>query len=292
MINLSEDYMSIEKTRIYPLNTGWVKGDLGTYLFVKGEGGKKVDIPVICFFVDTGEHKIMVDTGLPDAERATRYHHDCNKRDCLDSPDALKQMGVDPGEIDICLFTHLHWDHCHNMKKFKNARYICPDAELKWAYNPLPLYYRSYESPILGIEAPFMGCQFELIEGEATIVPGVHFFPTPGHTPGHYSAIVETAAGDFCLAGDAIFQLANIEPNMAEHWRYWEQQRQVSMIDGWRSTEEIDRRSDYILPCHEARVLEHSVYPYEGIEATKRERRKVIPGAPFYFGAYSTKPPK
>jgi N-acyl homoserine lactone hydrolase len=273
--------MSVEETRIYPINTGWCKADHGTYMYFKGEGGRKIDIPVICFYVDTGEYKIMVDTGLPDAERASKYHHSCEKRGCVDSPLALKEMGVDPEEIDIVLLTHLHWDHCHNIKTFTNARYICTEEEIKWAYNPLPLWYRSYESPALGIEAPFVGCSFEMVQGEATIVPGVSVFPTPGHTPGHQSVQIETAAGSIVLVGDAIFQYRNFEPKLEEHWRYWVQQRFVSMIDGWHSMEEIDRRADFILPCHDGIVMEHAVYPYEGMPL--RKRREHIPGAPFYF---------
>jgi len=267
--------------KIYPINTGWCQTDLGTYMFFKGEAGKKIEIPVLCFYVDAGEHKIMVDTGLPDAERATRYHHDCQKKDCLDSPDALRAMGVDPDDIDLCIFTHLHWDHTHNMKKYRNARYVVHATEIQWAYNPLPLYYRSYESPMLGIEAPFVGCQFELVEGPAEIVPGVSVFPTPGHTPGHQSVAVETAVGTGVLCGDAVFRYANLEPRLDEHWRYWSQARFVSMIDGWRSMEEIDRRADFILPGHDEAVMDHSVYPYEGMPL--RQRRKPVPGAPFYF---------
>ncbi len=273
--------MTIEMTHIYPINTGWVQADVGTYLFMKGPAGKMVDIPVICYLVDTGEHKLMVDTGLPDAERATKYHHDCDKKDCLDSPDALRQLGFNPDDVDICIFTHMHWDHTHNMKKFKNARYIASVDEIRWAYNPLPLYYRSYESPILGIEAPFVGCQFELVEGEAQIVPGIKVFPTPGHTPGHMAVQVDTAAGSIVLVGDAIFTWRNFEPKLEEHWRYWSQQRFVSMIDGWHSMEEIDRRADFILPTHEEKVLEHDCYPYAGMPL--RRRREPVQGAPFYF---------
>jgi hypothetical protein len=54
------------------------------------------------------------------------------------------------------------------------------------------------------------------------------------------------------------------------------------MIDGWRSMEEIDRRADFILPCHDEVVLEHAFYPYEGMPL--RRRREPVPGAPFYFG--------
>ncbi len=274
--------MTVADTIIRPINTGWCKADLGMYMFFKGEGGKKIDIPVICYYVDTGEYKIMVDTGIPDAERATKYHHDCQKGDCLDSPDALRQIDVDPDEIDLCIFTHLHWDHTHNMKKFHNARFICTAEEIKWAYNPLPLWYRSYESAILGIEAPFIGCHFEVVEGEKVIVPGVSVFPTPGHTPGHQAVSVETTAGTIVLVGDAIFRYRNFEPREEEHWRYWVQQRYVNMIDGWRSVEEIDRRADFILPFHDEKVLEHTEYPHPQMEL--RERRKPIPGVPFYFG--------
>ncbi|MFP4344775.1 MAG: N-acyl homoserine lactonase family protein [Anaerolineales bacterium] len=273
--------MSVKETRIYPINTGWCKADHGTYMFMKGDGGRKIDIPIICYYVDTGEHKIMVDTGLPGAERASKYHHSCEKRGALQSPEALQELGVDPDDIDICIFTHLHWDHTSNMKKFRNARYFATAEEIRWAYNPLPPYYRSYEAPILGLEAPFVGCQFEVIEGEAEIVPGVTVFPTPGHTPGHQSVQVETTAGSMVLVGDAIFRYRNFEPQMDEHWRYWIQQRLVNVVDGWKSMEEIDRRADFILPCHDTAVLEHESYPYEGLPL--REKREPIPGAPFYF---------
>jgi len=273
--------MSAKETRIYPINTGWCKADHGAYMFMKGDGGRKIDIPVVCFYVDTGEYKIMVDTGLPGAERASKYHHSCEKRDTLQSPDALREMGVDPDEIDLCIFTHLHWDHTSNMKAFRNARYFAAAEEIRWAYNPLPPYYRSYEAPILGLEAPFVGCQFEILEGVAEIVPGVIAFPTPGHTPGHQSVQVATSAGSIVIVGDAIFRYRNFEPKIEEHWRYWIQQRLVSMVDGWRSMEEIDRRADFILPSHDEAVLEHDVYPYDGMPL--RKRREPVPDAPFYF---------
>jgi len=69
---------------------------------------------------------------------------------------------------------------------------------------------------------------------------------------------------------------------MEEKWRYWVPARFVNTVEGWKSVEEIDKRSDYILPTHEKAVLEHEVYPYEGMPV--RTRRKVIPGTSFYFG--------
>ena len=178
--------MGAQETRIYPINTGWLEADLGTYIFWKGPAGKKIWNPTFCFYIDTGTHKILVDTGLCDEARATKYHHKCQKRGCLQVHEHLEQrLGVKPEEIDAIVFTHLHWDHVQNMKMFPNARYIAPRAELLMATNPLPLYYRSYESPILGIEPAFAGCTFELVDDECEVLPGITMFHTPGHSVGH-----------------------------------------------------------------------------------------------------------
>ena len=46
--------------------------------------------------------------------------------------------------------------------------------------------------------------------------------------------------------------------------------------------EEIGKRSEYILACHDKACGDHDVYPFEGMEL--RKRRQFIPGFQFYFG--------
>jgi glyoxylase-like metal-dependent hydrolase (beta-lactamase superfamily II) len=174
------------------------------------------------------------------------------------------------------------------MESLRNARYICSEDELQWAYNPLPLYYRSYESPARALNR-FNGCSFEVTQGEALLSLACASFHTPGHTPGHISVEIETKAGTFVITGDALLRAANIEPNLKEHFRYWVQARFVDMVKGWKSVEEIDKRADYILYYHDEVSLEHPVYPFEGIQM--RERRKVVPGASSFFPVYWTANP-
>ena len=276
--------MSMKKTRIYPINTGWLHGDLGTYIFWKGPAGKKKWQPVYCHYVDTGTHRILIDTGLPDQERASRYHHNCQKRGCLQVHEHLQQnLGIHPDSIDAVVFTHLHWDHVQNMKVFRNARYIAPRAEIEMAYNPLPLYYRTYESGCLGIEPAYSGCAFEAVDGECEVLPGITMFPTPGHSVGHMAVTVATSSGDIVVCGDAIFEERNLEPNPAEQWRYWVPARFMNSYEGWKSVEELDKRADYVLPCHDHVANSRSdVFPYDGMPI--RKRRQVIPGYKFYFG--------
>jgi len=276
--------MGRSATRIIPINTGWLHGDLGTYIFWKGPAGMKKWQPVYCHYVETDTHRILIDTGLPDQERASKYHHNCQKRGCLQVHEHLEQrLDIHPDSIDAIIFTHLHWDHVQNMKEFRNARYIAPKAEIEMAYNPLPLYYRTYESGCLGIEPAYAGCPFEAIDAECEILPGLTMFHTPGHSVGHMAVSVATEAGDIVVCGDAIFEERNLAPNAGEKWRYWVPARFVNSYEGWKSVEEVDKRADYVLPCHDHVANSRSdVFPYAGMPI--RKRRQTIPGFSFYFG--------
>jgi N-acyl homoserine lactone hydrolase len=48
----------------------------------------------------------------------------------------------------------------------------------------------------------FEGATYVEHDGEAEIVPGVRVVPTPGHSPGHQSVLVETDDGLVVVAGD------------------------------------------------------------------------------------------
>ena len=57
----------------------------------------------------------------------------------------------------------------------------------------------------------------------------------------------------------------------------------MNSYEGWKSVEEIDKRADYVLPCHdEAANARSDVFPYDGMPI--RKRRQPIPGYQFYFG--------
>ncbi|MEJ8561988.1 hypothetical protein QTO30_12690 [Yoonia sp. GPGPB17] len=64
-------------------------------------------------------------------------------------------------------------------------------------------------------------CVFEAVEDECEVLPGITMFHTPGHSVGHMAVTVATSMGDIVVAGDAIFQERNMEPNPDEGWRYW-----------------------------------------------------------------------
>lgn len=49
----------------------------------------------------------------------------------------------------------------------------------------------------------YPGVRYELLDGEAELLPAVHVIPTPGHVDGHQSLVVECDDGSVVLAGQS-----------------------------------------------------------------------------------------
>ena len=64
-------------------------------------------------------------------EHADKYHHGPSvQRPGIDDIESrLAQVGFKPSDVDIVLFTHLHWDHVFYLEKFTKARFICHETE-------------------------------------------------------------------------------------------------------------------------------------------------------------------
>ena len=151
--------------------------------------------------VRTGESNILVDTGCGEAlsPKLAEIH---NFRGRYLLRESLQKLGLDFSDIDIVILTHLHFDHAGGMTlehegetvpAFPNARYVVQKKEYEeWLF--------TNERTRGGYRAVFCDAvhqagQLELLEGEAEIVSGVKCLPTPGHTEGHQSVIVNADDG-------------------------------------------------------------------------------------------------
>jgi N-acyl homoserine lactone hydrolase len=67
----------------------------------------------------------------------------------------------------------LHFDHCGQNAVFKHAPFYVQRAELDRARR---------EDSVLSDWFDFMGARFELLDGDAEILPGLSVIATPGHT--------------------------------------------------------------------------------------------------------------
>ena len=181
---------------LFAFTCGWMTLDHN--FLVKGETGK-IRIPATCFLIDHPEGLVLFDTGLgprfirPAGTEATKFI-DFTDDSSIDK--RLIAIGVDPASIDWVINSHLHLDHAGGNGFLPNATIVVQDDE--WAHAAVSddASYRVSEydtgQPVLKVRG-----EHDLF-GDGTIV----VFRTPGHTPGHQSARVRTAAGEAILAAD------------------------------------------------------------------------------------------
>lgn len=243
----------LKKIKIKALNTGTSQVDKSVGILFT-DCGKIMKIPNIVFLLE-GEKKIIVDTGFESPERTWRVHRQKVWRDKnQEFPAIFKEIRLNPAEVDMVIFTHLHYDHCGNNHLFPKARFIVQREELRYAFVPMPGEETAYFSPLIGEKPSFWGTRFEIIEGDRQICPGVRVIATPGHTPGSQSVLLDTEKGTYCLAGDTVFFHENIEKNIPVGFT-------SSRLDWFSSVEKIKKMSDHIIPSHDPKIFEKNKYP-------------------------------
>ncbi|MBI4233806.1 MAG: MBL fold metallo-hydrolase [Chloroflexi bacterium] len=118
----------------------------------------------------------------------------------------LRERGLSPGDVDMVVLTHAHWDHCHNVDVFPRATVVIHPKELEYTRNPNPKDWAtaSYFPRMLE------GRQVKEVTEGATLEPGVRIVETPGHTRGHISVLVTTPQGDVAITGDSLTGAASV----------------------------------------------------------------------------------
>lgn len=253
--------------KIRPINTGFVTTIPKDYLFhhsvvkyLPNIPNHRIEMPVFTFLVEGGDKLLLIDTGMAWTERASTYHHpDSRQPEGMAIDEQLVKIGYRPEDVDIVVFTHLHWDHVYNMEKFVNAEFFAHKREIDFAFNPIPLYFKSYEHPILGIRRPFESIELTPVTGETEIMPGVRVYESFGHSPGHMSVEVDTAEGSYLCVGDSVFVTENLDPVPEMHYDITPPARFFDIADTWNSIVEQKARAkdrSFILCTHDAGLIE------------------------------------
>ncbi len=247
--------------RIRPILTGTMKIDQGVYLIWGRGAGNEVVVPATAWLVEGAPFPILVDTGMCDSERASRWHHQGIQEQGQDMVSRVRALGIEPEEVGMLIMTHLHWDHTANMRAFSRARCVVHRRELAFALDPIPQYYRSYEASQLGLTAAFRGVEFELVDGEKELLPGITVFPSFGHCPGHQAVEVRTEKGPYVIAGDAVMVYDNLRGDPEARLPLVPPARFTNALESWESLKAIAGRATHVLPGHDMRVFDREVYP-------------------------------
>ncbi len=149
--------------------------------------------PVHGFVVTHPGGAVLVDTGVGGPPDVLNDWRAVNRT----VADALADYDMTPGDIDLVINTHLHFDHCGQNSVFKHAACWVQRAELARSKREEPELYDWFD---------FMNARFELLDGDTEVVPGLSVIATPGHTSGHQSVLVSTGNGTTeVLIGDAAY---------------------------------------------------------------------------------------
>ncbi len=142
--------------------------------------------------LETGPHRLEPVLGHP---RSTIYgvlrRHGLSRLDAADRPTrvSLRYERERPGEL-------VHVD-------VKKLGRIPPGGGHR-------VHGRGYRPTIADwVDAP--GLRYELLDGDAEVAPGVRLLPTPGHSPGHQSLLIETSEGTVVVAGQSLLTRAEWE---------------------------------------------------------------------------------
>jgi len=142
---------------------------------------------VHCHLVRAGGRTILVDTGLgPSSAPGARFFGVAGSLLA-----ELASVGVGPGEVDVVVLTHHHFDHIggtadeDGAPAFPNARHLIGWADWE-VLSRDPAHAEKWERsgrPIADL--------VERTDGERGPAAGVTVVPAPGHTPGHQVVIVD-----------------------------------------------------------------------------------------------------
>ena len=170
------------------------------------------------FLVRSPGHLVVVDTGigggaLPELGIGS-------------FPSRLADVGVAPGEVDVVIFTHLHFDHVGWATDGEQALFTAAEHHahaVDWSYyvGPDPHEETGPGREDFGaIPAPQrlhpLADTIVLHRTErAEIVPGVTLRLAPGHTPGHCVVEIASRGERAVLLADAAHNPAQLE---ADDW--------------------------------------------------------------------------
>lgn len=219
--------------RLHAIQTGWVQvkarhrslaGPAALRLpGILLDGSWTPWLPIFCYAIEHPEGVVLVDTGET-ARSADPAHFACSTGDAFfytrnlrfavqpadEVGPQLARLGLDPEAVRWVVMTHLHSDHTGGMPHLARSRFLMSQADAAGHRGTLSCRMPpDLQRTVLRHDGPaidaFSGSHAVTRDGT------VHVVPTPGHSPGHQSVLLQDGEQRWLFAGDAVFDLGQVE---------------------------------------------------------------------------------
>jgi glyoxylase-like metal-dependent hydrolase (beta-lactamase superfamily II) len=165
---------------------------------------RPVGLQINSVLVDTGDKLVLIDAGCG----VDKFQNTTGG--LLGN---LAAAGYAPGDIDMILFTHCHFDHLWGISDRENASLLFPSAEFVasetevafWTNPELAGKLPPGQQPrVTQTNLKLASPRLHLIKAGTEVAPGVTTFDTAGHTPGHISVQIRSGREEMLLTGDVV----------------------------------------------------------------------------------------
>ena len=171
-----------------------------------------------CLLARSDSHTILVETGIGEKldEKRVRLYGVQRERSL---PEDIAARGIDPDSIDLVVNTHLHFDHCGGNSRwqgsqavsvFPRARYSVQRGEWEHAHlrhdRDRVSYLDENYDPLVA------SGQMTLLDGGATLAPGLVVRVTPGHTRNLQVVLIQSGGQTCAYFSDLVPSTAHLNP--------------------------------------------------------------------------------
>lgn len=148
--------------------------------------------------VNTGSELVLFDSGNPTERRPGAGNLVAT----------LQAAGIDPGQIDVVVITHMHPDHIGGLMAdgaptYPNARYVTGETEYDfWSKDEHLSGATEAAAKLVQANVVPLADRIAFIKDEGEVVPGIRGLDAFGHTPGHMVYHIESDGRRLLLWAD------------------------------------------------------------------------------------------
>jgi N-acyl homoserine lactone hydrolase len=197
-------------------------------------------VPIHAYLLEhPSEGLVLVDAGIcaEQVHQHSRYyrgllHYILDNDEYAQEPDEtlaeqLKRFGYRCDDVRTVILTHLHEDHVGNLRNLPKARVVISQTEWNMRrmkiFGLIPMFYEpSYISVEQWRKVVFDSGEFHTFDKSQDLFGdgSVRLLPTPGHTPGHTSAMIEMDGYQVLVTGDCLYTLRHLAYEQVQQVRF------------------------------------------------------------------------